>query len=1354
MIMAQSNPPSDLTPKHVRAARALLAWSQQDLAKAAGVATSTLADFERGHRTPVTNNAQAIRGALEGAGIRFLPTGAVIGPPLPRVTPSGRPGAPIRWVYAQDLSDWADRTDGAFSLPTLIAHLIRATHGPDVKLRFPSDEGVWHSGWDGLTSTKTGSAYVPQGDAGWEIGSRRSKIKKKATEDYQKGTAKPVPLDPANAAFVFVTPRHWPEKDEWAKARQDEGFWREVRAYDADNLVHWIEQTPAVGLWLAARLNKRPAGTQELDAAWEEWSLATQWPLTEDLVLSDRDQDAVEVQRWLRGEPSVLSLQATTTDEVVAFFHATLGMFPDSMAATYRARCLVATTVASARTLANAPAPLILLLTEPEPGLARTLVEHGHYVLQAYDQRPIPRGEVRILARPSREGIASALTAAGIAEPRAQALARDSARNLAVLRRLIPCAPGRLPRWAQETPPHALLAALLAGGWDENVETDRARLAEIADQSYETVVAALAAYVGEFDSPLQKIGSTWRVASPSDAWILLAPYLTSVDIACFEAAAHAVLSSVDPRFEMNPDERWMAGVRGIHRHYSGILRHGIGQVLILLALWGDKVRIVPDAARRVDAIVDKLLRNADQQRWWSLSRDFRLLAEASPGAFLSAIEDSLDQSDPPIRALFGVDGGVFGGEHLSDLLFALESLAWSPELMPRVTHILARLDAIDNPPGRYANRPANSLREIHILWSPQTYATLDQRLRALDLIRKQESDAAWKLMLGILPKGHDSSTPSPMPRWRDFTVDKVEVATWGLIGRGAAAITERLLADVRVDAARWSLLLDRFADLAPNPEAGLAALEAAEKKITDKTDRAVLWTSLRRVLHHHRQFPDAEWSMPGEALDRLEVIYERFAPLDPIERNAWLFEQSVALPKPSSAGWEATERDVDAARRQAAQALFSDGGVTSILTLARLVGTAGYIGKALYDSGLSESDLDELLEAVLRSDNDHERDVAHGLIISIFRDRKESWAAALIAKAKGEAWGDTAVLTILRALPVQRWTWDQVSLAGAEIEDTYWRRAPVLWMNEDSDDAAIAIRKLISVGRARHAVPLAGRGSKAHLPSDLLVEVLREAARQPFTSDGDNNEATMFQHYVAEILQLLDERSDVDKDSLVALEWAYLPILEHSRRPAKVLLRALSEQPALFIQMLCAVFKASEQNGIVDDEPENSEQARAVADQAYRLLELWNRLPGTQDEGTIDGEVLESWIKEARSLAKAAGREEIADIRIGHMLSASPVGADGNWPAEAVRDALDLFRSKPMIEGFCIGKSNRRGVTRRMPRDGGNLERQEAAKYRNWAKAIAYEHPHTAKALDTLADSYEDEARRHDEDAERLDWEY
>ena len=559
--------PLDLTPKHVRAARALLAWSQKELANHAGVGISTIADFERGSRKPVANNAQAIRDALEKAGICFLPTGAVIGPPIPPIVTTERPGAPIRWIGAEDLANWANRLDSVASLPTLLGHLVQATHGPAVRLRFPADESVRHPGWDGYTCAEKGSTYVPLGEAGWEIGSQRSNVERKATEDFEKRTTKPAPLDPENSTYIFVTPRRWPNKDDWAKARQSESPWRKVRVYDADDLVHWIEQTPAVGLWLARRLGKRPHDTRELEEVWEEWSLATQLPLTEELVLSDRDEDAAEVLNWLRGKPSILSVQATTIEEAVAFFHATISMLPDEVAAHYRARCLVATNAIAARALANAPAPLVLVLTEPESGLARGLTERGHFVLQTYDDSPVTDGKVRKLARPSREGIANALITAGISEPRAKALARDSARNLAVLRRLMPSAPARLPAWAQE-PPRALLTALLAGGWDEESEADKIKVSELAGEPYEHVVATLTTYVGEFDSPLRKVGSTWRIASPHDAWMLLAPYLTTAYLERFEAVALDVLGSLDPRYDMEPGDRWMASVKGVHPVYS------------------------------------------------------------------------------------------------------------------------------------------------------------------------------------------------------------------------------------------------------------------------------------------------------------------------------------------------------------------------------------------------------------------------------------------------------------------------------------------------------------------------------------------------------------------------------------------------------------------------------------------------------------------------------------------------------------------------------------------------------------------------------------------------------------------
>lgn len=61
-----------MSPEQVRAARAWLGWSQQELAKKASVGLSTVKDFENGSRKPIANNLHAIQRALEEGGISLL----------------------------------------------------------------------------------------------------------------------------------------------------------------------------------------------------------------------------------------------------------------------------------------------------------------------------------------------------------------------------------------------------------------------------------------------------------------------------------------------------------------------------------------------------------------------------------------------------------------------------------------------------------------------------------------------------------------------------------------------------------------------------------------------------------------------------------------------------------------------------------------------------------------------------------------------------------------------------------------------------------------------------------------------------------------------------------------------------------------------------------------------------------------------------------------------------------------------------------------------------------------------------------------------------------------------------------
>ena len=562
-----------ITPAQVKAARAILALSQQELAAAARVSQSTVADFERAARTPVPNNAAAIRDALEARGIQFAAGGVL--PAGTAGVPLKRPGAVMRWISASDLVAWAARNDGGKAkFPELISRLIYAEKGPAARVSFPSDDSIHSHGWDGQCWVADATAFIPAGQSGWEFTAQRDGLSGKADYDYKTRTNDPQGLDPASTTFIFATLQRWPPKGRWAAAKRKVGHWADVRALDADDLVHWLETAPAVAQWLAQQIGRRPEGLTDLAEAWREWSLATDPALTEDLVLTDREDDATAVHKWLQGDPSVLAIQAEAPQEAIAFLHAALVRFPAPFGAAYESRCMVVSTEQAARALINLGSPLIVVLdAAAAPGLAERLVEGGHHVYCAYGPDVDRQIHARSLARPWRFHLELALRTMGLDEARAHAFANGAGRSIAVLRRIMPATFSKRPGWADEPPP-ALLAAMLAGAWRADNAPDRQVLSDLAAMPYEAIEEALSPLAARIDPPVRKIGRLWRLTSLRDAWILLAPRLTDAHVQRLNGAFQAVLGEADPGFDVSATDRWLHGPEQFPPRPSEDLRRG------------------------------------------------------------------------------------------------------------------------------------------------------------------------------------------------------------------------------------------------------------------------------------------------------------------------------------------------------------------------------------------------------------------------------------------------------------------------------------------------------------------------------------------------------------------------------------------------------------------------------------------------------------------------------------------------------------------------------------------------------------------------------------------------------------
>ena len=177
---------------------------------------------------------------------------------------------------SSEISNWADKPEAQHQLPKLVRLLISTTITKVSLLHMPSGSSVYLPGWDGLIEVDSGNAWVPDGASAWEFSSEKGP-KSKATADYEKRTADSKGVNISESTFMFVTPRKWKGKFDWARGQCKSGDWAAVRALDADDLIAWIEQAPKVAVWFAQLIGKLPPFSQELHSlAKHETNLHTE----------------------------------------------------------------------------------------------------------------------------------------------------------------------------------------------------------------------------------------------------------------------------------------------------------------------------------------------------------------------------------------------------------------------------------------------------------------------------------------------------------------------------------------------------------------------------------------------------------------------------------------------------------------------------------------------------------------------------------------------------------------------------------------------------------------------------------------------------------------------------------------------------------------------------------------------------------------------------------------------------------------------------------------------------------------------------------------------------------------------
>ena len=1257
---------------------------------------------------------------------------------------------------AAEIDHWADQPDATHQLPELIRRLVLATCPTLSRIDMPSGSSVWRPGWDGQLDVRDGNAWVPQGSSAWEMGCAPRPIEK-ANSDYEKRTANPGAVETNKTEFVFITPRRWPGKETWASARRQEGAWTDIRTLDANDLVAWLQQAPAVAHWFARLVGKLPdMGWASLDEWWEHWSQMTNPAITPELVLAGRNEAEGALTVWAQGTPNRFYVQGSTQEESIAFLAACAGTTEESWGASLLAKAIVVRSPEAWRDLEHHHTPLVLIRNfEDAPTSYHIAVGNGHHVLTPLHEHDSPSGNGCALPPAlDWDKTPEALQAMGLSEPKARSLTRKSARRLPVLRRmLIDEAGGDPPQWVAIAP-QSVVALVLFGQWDERSERDKELIAKVVGQPYQAIEIDVANLSIIPDSPLMRAGNRWTFVSQEEAWQLLAPRLTVTVVQRFREVATEVLGAIAPMFELPAEERYLASIKGKTLPHSDALRTGIARGLALMSTQPERARNVDTVQYLPTAIVRTVLGHAAAwEIWATLSNDLTALAEAVPDTFLDAVEASLNGCDT-FKELFSQEGsGLFSGAPHTGLLWALERLAWSRDYFSRVSKILAHLAEID-PGGQVSNRPSNSLVDIFLPWMRFSEASDRDRLDTVAMLLDAVPGASWELLISMYSSS--SVAHRNPPSWQPWVQDGVPNVTNGECAAYLREMDRLLLENVGVDPSRWISLLDHTSKLSPSVRGQV--LQVLTERLDDlksHADAASLWDEIRRTLHWHRSFPSAAWAMTTSELELLDVAYQGLTPSDPVRRHTWLFNGFPSAARPNLPNPTRTADDlvrvelseqieeVDNLQCAAARTVYEYGGTSAILKLAEAAPSPYHVGKAVTRT-VEYHVARNLAVQYAGHANSIMRDFGHGILQALFQQLGWASLADVLKAIKSQKRPPAAVTYVYFAAPIRPDTWNRLMDEPQEVQDAYWRLVHPYRI--DATDISYAAPRLFSVQRS---IAVARMITYAPASSDLIIQTLERIPHDLARKGAESSESLLNGYEIAELFKRLDKDKSIPDEVVARLEILYMRLLEHDR-PNMAIHREVCKSPSLFADLIGWLFRRSDGQA----EEESDEQTRENrAHIAFDVFWHLHATPGQMADGSIDFEALESWVIEARRLCRDRGRESIGDQYIGQLLANAPKGSDGIWPCEPVRDLLDKYPSHHMGVGFAIGKQGLRGVTTRSLFDGGQQERSLTEQYRESAARITAKWPFTAKILRDIAEDYSQEARWHDNDARIRDFE-
>lgn len=1235
----------------------------------------------------------------------------------------------MKFITSTDLKQWADTKECQQLLPELVKRLIDTSVSNVSKISFPSGDATFLPGWDGIVSCDESIDIVPAGTSLWEFGANNG-VSEKINGDFKKRNENPLGYNKKESTFVFVTPRIWEGAEEWIQTH-GEG-WGKVVVYTAIELERWIDNSPSVGMWLAEIRHKLPSsGYKHPKLYWDRWAQGKSFNLPYEIILHGRsDIQSKVIETCTNG--GTIVLQTLTQDEGIAFSIATLITNQNDVLLD---KLIVATEKNAFEDLVEHYNNLIIITTITEG--VHYSNKRGHTIIIVSTPADSIKGAIQ-LPRIEREGFIASVVGMGIDEAKARAYATDTARDINVFRRRLGIAIEK-PKWANSIT--ELFPAVMVGKWNDSCPGDKDIIKKLAGIEYEQFEFSLSKHVEEEDSPLLHIAHLWRMQSPYEAieYTLRSKHIPS---SFFDTYRNICLELIKDD-DVEAIEK--LGESEFHFHkfnqkYSNAIKEGVFQNLCLLSVLDDSED--KEVAQWVDATTALMLKEWSFARFLSNKHFFTSLAEASPNIFLSYVEhipqEQLDDIFLPRKKEFSLSEWDIS---YTELLWALELLAWDAEYLNRVTRLLLRFTEYAND-SNYENRPINSLYSIYRFFLPQTYVPFGDRMTILEAFLPKYKKSIFTICKRICESLNRGSMLAPTVhfKWRLFGMLEAPKNCFYPTLSELNRITDLMLrcCDYTGNSIAELIAISSNANLGP---VRTQILNAIKQHIADIDDKQTIVDALRKEITNHKQCEGSRWALTEAELKPYQELFNEIEPKDVLMKNAWLFEDYFAqLPHKRHSDSREELEEQERVRLEALREIIQIKGEKGLWDFVKIVKfpeslTSGIV--SLYD--------DKLTNVVLKKYKSEElnESFTKAYLTALYNkdiQRYLNWAKDLVPEEDNAA--------IVLYAPGYISALADIAENSEDIKRCYWEKVQVgIWTKNDIDRV---IRELKNVNRYAEAIEIiSSNRDNIQMPDIEIVEIIYK-----YITNGTGQKRHIDMYYISSIIERLDKSEDPNViKPLVFIEFVLFRQLEHRVDVNGMRLsKELSRSPELLMQLVELVYLPDDKD-VEKKEEVTNENRRLLSECALHILHFGHNVVSFKnDKGVFDGDHMKHYIEQLYKLAKERKRTNVIDYIVGEVLGDIP--RDEYYPPTALCELLEDLNNDKVDDSIRTKIYNSRGVSVRACFEGGAQERTIVSRLEAYKEKTKLLYPRITRIFDRLINDYKREAGEMDVDAQLNDLEY